>query len=174
MEEEWLPVDGYDGDYMVSNFGEIVSFKHCKDGRIMKPNSNGGGYLKCCLCKNGKTNTHNIHILVGEAFIGKRENGLSYDHIDRNKINNRADNIRLATKTEQGINKNIAKNNNTGYKNIGICNDKRRDITYYRIYIQRNKKIIVNRSFNIKNFTLEEVVKIRDEELAKLADLTGV
>ena len=173
MEEEWLPIEGYEEDYMVSNLGEVVSFVLCKDGRILKPADDGRGYLQCVLCKNGKRRTHKIHTLVGEAFIGKRENELSYDHIDRNKINNRADNIRLATKTEQGINKNIAKNNSTGYKNIGKCVDNFGN-EYYRIVIRRNKKAVVDRKLNIKKFTIEEVIKIRDEELAKLADLTRI
>lgn len=176
MEEEWLPVEGYDGDYIVSNFGEVKSFKRYKDGRILKPGNDGGGYRYVILCKNGKTHIHRIHVLVGEAFIGLRTGELTYDHIDINRLNNRVDNIRLATKSQQTVNQNICKNNKTGYKNICIYNDKRADntYTYYRIQIKRNKKMVVDKLYSIKKLTLEEVVKIRDEELAKLGENIGV
>lgn len=171
MEEEWLPIDGFNGDYMVSNFGDVKSFVLCKDGKILKP-SNGGGYLQCGLYKDRKKKTRKIHTLVGEAFVGLRTGELTYDHIDRNKINNRADNIRLATKSQQIVNQNIAKNNSTGYKNISKCVNCGNG--YYRINIIRNKKMVVDRTYNIKKFTLDEVIKIRDEELAKLGEHTGV
>ena len=72
------------------------------------------GYLQLGLLKNGKRKTSKVHVLVGEAFIGLRTGEMTYDHIDRNNQNNRSDNLRLATKSEQGQNRNLLKNNKLG------------------------------------------------------------
>ena len=79
-------IDGYDEDYIISNYGDIISLKR-KKPRLLKPNITQH-YKKLDLCKNGKTKTWAVHVLVGNAFIGKRINGLTFDHIDRVKTNN--------------------------------------------------------------------------------------
>ena len=43
--EIWRDIDGYEGDYQVSNFGRVKSFKY-KTPRILKPDLDGGGYLQ--------------------------------------------------------------------------------------------------------------------------------
>ena len=111
------------------------------------------------LCKNGKVTLHPIHVLVGIAFIGLRIGTLTYDHKDTNNQNNRADNLRLATKSEQLENRNMFKNNKLGFKNITEC-----VVTgyeYYKIQIKRNGKRVV-KCFNKKKYSLEHVIEERD------------
>ena len=50
-----------------------------------------------------------VHRLVWETFRSSIPNGMTVDHIDRNKTNNNVDNLRLATKTEQQRNKSTTK-----------------------------------------------------------------
>tara|TARA_R110000796_G_scaffold7600_2_gene25900 strand:- start:476 stop:1003 length:528 start_codon:yes stop_codon:yes gene_type:complete len=150
----------------VSNFGEVFSTKRDKV-RQLKGCANKEGYLNVGLCDNNKPITHTIHALVGNAFIGLRTGGLSFDHIDRDKLNNRADNIQLATKTEQNINRDIGKNNKSGEKNIGNRFDKSNGNEFYILQIERNKKPLIRREFKKTDYNLEDVVKFRDDTIAK-------
>ena len=145
-------------DYIISNYGEVYSLKFGKV-REMKTTLDSNGYEQVSL----QQHTKKIHVLVGNAFIGTREGQMSYDHVDRNKLNNRADNIRLATKSEQAINKNLGKNNSSGHKNIRT---KYQDNNYYWcIEIRRNKKWVFEKVLNKKKFSLDDAIKVRDEFL---------
>lgn len=106
MKEIWKDIEGYEGLYQVSNYGNVKSMERtiykrkCKT--IMKtPSLSGKGYLKTSLCKNGKIKYAFIHRLVAQAFIPNPENKPTVDHIDRNKLNNNVNNLRWATYTEQ-------------------------------------------------------------------------
>lgn len=46
-----------------------------------------------------------VHRLVADAFIPNPDNKATVDHINRNKIDNRVENLRWATMLEQSINK---------------------------------------------------------------------
>lgn len=52
--------------------------------------------------KSGYLYFHNtpVHRLVYEKFIGEIKKGLDIDHIDRNRQNNRLDNLRACTRSE--------------------------------------------------------------------------
>jgi len=93
--EEWRTLPEYDVD--VSNKGRIRG----KTGKIRIGNASGGPYLR--------TTIHHrqvkVHKLVALAFIGPRPDGMTVDHIDRNKANNAADNLRYATIIEQAQNR---------------------------------------------------------------------
>ena len=97
---DYRRIPGYE-HYVISNYGEVFSLK--RKGVIktiqLKSFPNPDGYLLVCLSKDGKVKTTRIHVLVGKAFVGERTGELTFDHIDRDKTNNSADNIRLATKS---------------------------------------------------------------------------
>ena len=154
-------IDGYDEDYIISNYGDVISLKR-KKPRLLKANLTKR-YKKLDLCKNGKIKTWAVHVLVGNAFIGKRINGLTFDHIDRVKTNNRADNLRLATKSEQVVNQNMRKSNTSGETNIVIINHGQ--YIYYRVLIIRNGKKIVEKRFNVKTHSINDAVIFRDAQL---------
>ena len=158
-------VEGFDKKYIVSNFGDVISLKR-KKPKIMKKQFSNNEYLAISLYKNGKKKTITVHILIGNAFVGKRINGLTFDHIDRVKTNNRADNLRLATYSEQQINQNMRTDNTTGERNISI--KQTGDNTYYYIEIQRNKKRVVNKQLNMKTHTMADAIKYRDEQMKLL------
>ena len=158
-------VKGYEGMYLVNNYGSVISFKY-KKPRKLKQTINKYGYLYISLCKKGSTTTFRVHVLVGNAFIGERIDGLTFDHIDRNRQNNRADNLRLATKSEQNVNTSVQKNNKLGEKNISKVVNSGKE--YYRIAIFRNGKTVVDRNLRTDKYTLEEVVEEREKELLKL------
>ena len=96
--EKWRWIKNYEGLYMVSTKGRVVSFKH---GRItlLKPHLNNG-YLQVTLSKNSKAKIGLIHRLVAEAFIPNPENKPEVDHANTNKTDNNVTNLRWATGKE--------------------------------------------------------------------------
>ena len=104
MEKEiYKEIPGYEGSYMVSNYGNVKSLKWGKE-RILKPaNSNRGGYKQVHLNYNNKSTTPMVHKLVAMAFLGHQPNGLMgnyVDHIDNNKLNNMINNLQIISHSE--------------------------------------------------------------------------
>ena len=157
---DYRRVEGHP-DYIISNIGEVWSIKFGKV-KLLKQSPVSGGYLGIGLCENGKQTTHRVHVLVGIHFVGLRTGTLTYDHIDTNNQNNRADNLRLATRLEQAENKNVFKTNKLGFKHI---NEKvMHGYEYYIITITRNGKRF-QKYFNKNKYSLENVVEERDRML---------
>ena len=96
--EEWRDVEGYDGDYKVSNFGRVKSLKRGKV-KILKPMLQGD-YIYVYLCKDGKETSITIHRLVAKAFVPNPEGKPEVNHIDGNKLNNCAENFEWTTHSE--------------------------------------------------------------------------
>jgi len=105
-------IEEYDGDYQVSNFGRIKSFKYDKiNGKILKQNKNNSGYLYVKLSKNGKSKTKRIHFLMFKSFICKiPEEGYIVHHLDFTK-NNTLDNFQLMSIFEHKSLHSSGKNN---------------------------------------------------------------
>lgn len=92
MQEIWKDISGFEGVYEISSYGRVRSVK---SGRILSTSKCGGcrGYLSVCLSKNGKRYGKLVHRLVAEAFVPNPYNLPEVNHIDEDKINNRADNL---------------------------------------------------------------------------------
>ena len=87
--------------YKASNLGRVKSItKVGKKERILKGAQSFGGYLQVDINKKHIR----IHRLVAYAFLGPRPEGLFIDHYDRNKLNNKADNLRYVTPSENSQN----------------------------------------------------------------------
>ena len=94
-DEEWRPIEGYGGKYLISNMGRCKSLKHAT-ARLLTPFPNNKGYERVCLCRNGKGRHFLVSRLVASAFCPNDdpEHKTTTDHIDGNTRNNRADNLR--------------------------------------------------------------------------------
>ena len=57
--EEWRPIEGYGGKYLVSSLGRVKSLKHA-NARLLTPFMNNKGYDRVCLCRFGEAH----HFLV--------------------------------------------------------------------------------------------------------------
>jgi len=99
--ELWKEIEGYNGDYQVSNLGRVKSFKKCRgiDVRILIQNKDKDGYLFVGLYKNGKPKTKLIHILMYESFIEEIPEKYIVHHTDFTK-NNFLDNFEIMTNEE--------------------------------------------------------------------------
>lgn len=87
----------YDGLYSIDRRGNV--FSHIS-GKILKPHPNHCGYLMVDLYKDGKVKKCVIHRLVAITYISNPSNLPEIDHIDTNKQNNNAVNLRWCTRKE--------------------------------------------------------------------------
>ena len=107
--EEFKDIKGHEGSYQVSNLGRVKSLvrKGCLTEKILKPSNNKIAYSQVLLRKDGKTITRTIHQLVAESFLGHTPCGykLVVDHINHDRYDNRLENLRLVTTSENNLNK---------------------------------------------------------------------
>ena len=96
--EIWKEIAGYNGDYQVSNFGRVKSFKGTKP--LIRTPVLHGEYLSVALCGNGKQKYRSIHALVAQAFIPNPQNKPEVNHDDGNKFNCHVSNLYWATSAE--------------------------------------------------------------------------
>ena len=110
MTEIWLPIEGYENLYEVSNLGRVRSLEHTVikkngvklkvPGKILKPGTNKNGYLKVVLSKNGIHRNYYLHRIVSTAFIPNYDKKPCVNHLDEDKTNNTADNLEWCTAKE--------------------------------------------------------------------------
>lgn len=93
---EWRDIEGYEGIYKISEYGDIMSFKNGKK-KILKPNKNNKGYLLINLCKNGEVNRYLVHRLVAIAFCENTNCYNVVNHMDENPLNNHYSNLEWCT-----------------------------------------------------------------------------
>ena len=99
MREEWRPLVGYEGYYMVSNLGNVKSLNYRGTGKekILKPQKTGDSYLQVHLYLDGKGKFYLVHRLVAQAFLPNPDNLPEVNHKDENPKNNNVDNLEWCT-----------------------------------------------------------------------------
>lgn len=109
MNETWKWISGYKGLYDVSDLGRVR--RHYKNGSIRDLSQyEMMGFHKVCLSKNSKRAWLMVHRLVAEAFVQNTERKECVIHLDRNKLNNNAENLVWMTHKERVNHANSGKN----------------------------------------------------------------
>lgn len=120
MPEIWKDIPGYEGRYQASTEGRIRgadrvqivcdkngrSYRRNVKGRVLSACPGSNGYPYVGLRKSQDTDNATfcpVPHLVALAFIGPRPEGLVICHADGNKNNNRPDNLRYDTETENRL-----------------------------------------------------------------------
>jgi hypothetical protein len=100
-----------------------------------------------------------MHRLVLGLIREKRKLEI-VDHINRDGLDNRKENLRKVTKQQNEMNSDIRKNNKTGYKGVSF----RKDTRKYRSYIAIDGKQINLGCYNLP----EDAAIAHDKEVLKL------
>jgi hypothetical protein len=100
--EKWNKIKDFP-DYEVSNLGNVKSNKRNRT-MILSARKCNGGYCLVAIWKDNKRYDRLIHRLVAEAFIDNTDNKPEIDHIDRNPLNNKVENLRYVTRSENCCN----------------------------------------------------------------------
>jgi len=154
-----MEIVGYE-NYLIYPDGKVYS-KVSK--RYLSSHPEGGGYLHVNLSKDGNKKNYKIHRLVGEHYIPNPDNKRCLDHINRIKTDNRIENLRWTTDSENLQNTGVSKNNKIGYKNI--CYEKSQDRYHYRK--------MINGQIHSKYFkTLEEAIAYKKDYENQNQDLS--
>ena len=164
--EEWRDINDFDG-YEVSNFGNVRGKDRLRkgkhglrltNGQPMKQVFNKKGYPEVRLRKEG-THTRLVHRLVAKAFVSNHDNKSQVNHIDGNKLNNRADNLEWVNNSENqlhayrlGLQPSRAGENNSKAK----ITDK--DVTLLKELYNSGKSVV--EVSNIMNVSLDSTRKI--------------
>ena len=108
---EWRPVpgDGFSRRYEVSSDGLVraVAYTDARGANrrpyTRKTSPNSAGYLALWLSDGTKQVNRLVHHLVLEAFVGPRPEGALARHLNGNRTDNRAENLRWGTASENAL-----------------------------------------------------------------------
>lgn len=150
-------IEGYE-NYTINESGVVINTKF---NRQIKQYINCN-YYKVCISKNKKQHTLLLHRLIAEAFIPNPDNKPVVDHINRDKLDNRIENLRWATIKENR--QNACCLSKTGLQFISKMKSKTTEQGYiYRFQLRRNKE--VKSSYGNKD--LQPVIEFRNKFCAE-------
>lgn len=117
--EKWLPVVGFEDLYEISSMGRVRSKERMRKmycyrkgesggwtegtvhARIMKLRMDFGGYMNVEFHKDSKPYRFKVHVLVAQAFCpNKDDTKVQVDHINALRNDNRVENLRWVTRSE--------------------------------------------------------------------------
>lgn len=102
--EIWKDIAGFEGDYQVSNMGRVRSLSYRRTGKtkVLKQQISHNGYLTVGLYDRRELKLYvvKVHRLVATAFVPNPDNKPQVNHINENKLDNKADNLNWMTPTE--------------------------------------------------------------------------
>lgn len=106
--EMWKDIPGYEGEYKVSNYGNVKSFKSKKpkmltwhQSKLTKRHPEPMYHIE--LWNNNKRKTFKVHRLVAQAFIPNAEGKPQINHKDGDRRNNHVSNLEWVTGSENMV-----------------------------------------------------------------------
>lgn len=157
--EEWRAIEEF--PYEISNLGNVVSLNYNHTGKrhLLKQSINDVGYKSVVIQLEKYSTKQLVHRLVAFAFVEnpKPDEYTIVDHIDRNKSNNKAENLRWSDYSQNAFNQ-AFKGNKLGHQYIKETNNKCKS---YRVYIRA-------RGYDKTFKTLSEALEARDNFLKNI------
>jgi hypothetical protein len=147
-------VKNFEGLYKINPAGEVWS---CNNKIMMKPQEQEG-YLTISLTKSGTKHKSYIHRLLAIQFIPNENNYPEVDHFDRDRANNKLENLRWADKTIQNNNKST---------NIALLTEEQKEEK--KVDIREYKRVWAEADRRAKGVPVKE--KIKTENVAEYKKL---
>lgn len=110
---------------------------------------------------NGSRRQHKVFMA---RFVIKAPVGLQVDHINRNKLDNRKSNLRLATNGQNQANSGIPKNNTSGYKGVTWNKKNKKWVAQVECRVGGKRKNHYLGGFS----DIEQAVLIRDKKVKEI------
>jgi hypothetical protein len=115
----------------------------------------------------GTVNTRMLHTVVLERILGRElERHELADHINGDGLDNRRNNLRVATKSQNMQNKRIGSNNTSGYKGVSWANSIKKWVAQIRV----NGKTIILGYFDEPESAYEAYCKAAKEHYGEFAN----
>lgn len=132
-------------DYGISEDGDVYSFKFNKIKKMKTP-PNKHGYLQVFLFKNKQQYQKSVHRLLAQTFIPNPNNLETVDHQNRNRTDNRIENLRWISKSDNSRNAGVSKYSQSGIQGVGYDKSSNSWIaTWYNKYGKRTKSFSANK-----------------------------
>lgn len=141
--ETWRPVHRFP-HYEASSLGRVRSvdrivlvrrksrqYMRRRKGQLMKQTMHHSGYLCVNVCEEALPTMAPVHQLVADAFHGERREGLTVNHINGNKRDNRPENLEYVTIRENllhGYRTGIIKNHGEHNRGAKLTEEEVREI----------------------------------------------
>jgi hypothetical protein len=151
MMETWKPIPSYEGQYDVSDKGNVRSYRRSGVPKILKPGRMTAGYLSVAL---GRGNSRCVHELVLIAFVGEKPHKYECRHLNGNPADNRLENLAWGTRSE-----NIKDKTAHGLNKL-----KPQDIYFIKSALKntyRGLQAELARQFNVTDCTINDIKKGR-------------
>ena len=143
MEKEiWKDVVGYEGLYMVNNYGEIYSLI---TNKVLSPSYTSDGYLQYNLRRGKESHTVFAHRAVAEAFIPNPNNLPLVNHKDENPKNAYVGNLEWCTHSYNNTYNNSHIKRAEYFKKIVFCYDENGELVQTYSSIREAAKLIGGR-----------------------------
>jgi len=165
--EVWKWIEGYEGEYQISNLGRVESVARIDrggnriKGRILKPILKSNDYVQVNL-QIGKCryNSHLIQRLVLDAFASHlREEGYQASHLNGNRSDNRLSNLKWESPYDNTQRK---KEHGTQHRGEQIRSSKLTSENVLEIRRLRDKK----------NYSLKRMAKMFDVTISCISSIT--
>ena len=158
--EMWRPVVGFDG-YEVSNMGRVRSWRSNNPNvllpfpKIMRYHrTKGEFYLGVTLARNRKPFNRNMHVLVAEAWIGPRPDGMQVCHLNGDASDNRADNLRWDTPKANCADRNL---HGTAIKGERVGIAKLTDLKVIEIYLSLEETDTLAEKYSMNRSCINDI-----------------
>ena len=157
-------IKGYE-NYLIFEDGKVIN---TNNGKEIKHCINSKGYCIISLYKDGKQKNFLVHRLIALSYLPNPDNKQFIDHINRDKKDNRIENLRWATIQEN--NRNVCCKSKCGFQFISKKIDKSMTQGFtYQFQLKRpelkhsytNKDLEVVKEYRNK-FCLENQIEFND------------
>jgi hypothetical protein len=105
--EQWLPIADYGGFYEVSNLGRVRSWHkrgkgvdRAQEPKLLKLHNANTQYTQITLRDGCGNKRYQVHRLVASAFVDNPQDKPHVNHLNLNKLDNRAINLEWVTNEE--------------------------------------------------------------------------